>query len=252
MVVFFVLVAIAFTIGALACYRAAWRGTAAARRALRLQRVRIADLAEGRVELSGVVVLAPGDEGIVSPSGRRCVAAKVTMSGREGESQKSRKTVTDVQVLRSAKKVTLRDESGTVELDLENVEVVAPMYAADGPASELSGQLHWRQHLDGATNYVAVNELGIEDGERVVVYGRAELAGEEMEQARADDAGYRGADPTVRRTYCVAGTPTERLVINAGSERTLLLRAAWPVALLVFAGTVFLAHAGVMALILSW
>ena len=245
----FVLVCIVCSLGALLSFRAAWRGTAAARRALALERVRIADITEGRVELAGVVLL--GDDVIVSPSGKRCAAVKVGMTGREGESPKSRRTVSDVQVLRTAKNVLLADESGTVELDLENVELVAPMYSADGPVSEMSGQIHWREHVGGATSYVVVTELVIAERERVVVYGHAEPMGEEMEQAQADDAGYRGADPKVRRRYRVSGQPTDRLVMTAGSERALLLRAAWPVALLIFTGTVFLGHAAAMVLILA-
>jgi len=242
--------AILFSIFALLCFRAAWAGTAAARRAIALQRRRIADVNEGRVELAGTIAIEGA--AIVSPSGKSCAAVKVWMSGRTEQNPKSRRTVSNVDAQVCAKKVLLRDESGSVELDLENAELVAPKYAADGPTTELAALGEWLPYLDGETRYVGINETCIEDGARVVVYGHAMPMGEEMAQAQSDDAGYRGTDPKVRRTFRVEGLPYDRLVIAAGSERALLLRAAWPVALLVLTGSVFAAHAAAMALILSW
>jgi len=220
---------------------AAWRGSAALRRVLLARRARVLDLEEDRiVESTGSISLA--GEGIVSPSGKRCAAAQVTI--RKGITKPENGTPHTSS--RGAASVLLRDETGSVMLDLSSAEIVAPTDERKMRPSELADGAAWLEVVpeDVSLYTLLVAESVIEDGSVVKVRGRVERLADAPRIPAS--GGYRDGAPRVEARYRITGSPGDRLLLTQGGTGKVLWRAGWPaVALLVFAAT-FLVHAAVM------
>jgi hypothetical protein len=225
------------------CFVAGWRGSAPVRRMLLASRTRIVDLDDGRlVDLRGSITLT--GEGIVSPSGKVCAAAQVTV--RSGATKPERGTPHTIS--RGAPKVLLTDATGSVMLDLENVEIVAPAYEESMSSSRLAAE--WRNHVPENVAHLNlhVTESVLEDGAQVRVRGRVERLADDVELA--PDGGYRDGAPKLEARHRIIGSAADRLLVTQGGTAKVFLRTGAPALALFVIGAAFLMHAGILVYLL--
>lgn len=208
------------------------RGIPAITRIVRTRTRPISELAEGDVELTGIV-RAVG-ETVVSPSGRKCVVVDVALMATQGKG-KQRKTVKEEKLVREAVADVVDATGATVRLDFANVEVVAPVVTmwldtrtAD-PAAR--GYFDFGEKMVDDVHFI---ERAIEDGARVCVSGIARVVGSKVETTAA---AYRDGVSVEKKSFVVAGSAGKRMLVSEGSEAMLLWRATWPVLALTAAST---------------
>jgi hypothetical protein len=235
--------ALVFVVFAFIALRSAWRGAEVLFR-LRKSRPRpIAQAADGPIEIEGTIH-AVGDP-IRSPSGRACVAAKITISVHSKENPRAVLTTRTTDLFTKA---IVRDATGEIAADLPHLELVAPRVVGRGDRSELVAP--WGDDLPRDGGAVVVTEVCIEDGARVVVSGTARTIRSDV--AASAEGGYRGAEPAIVATRQIEGSPNDRVVLSAGSRSELVRRAALPVALLVGCALGFLGYAASALRALTW
>ena len=219
----------------LSCVVKAFQLTGAARRVLARKTTRIAELAEGGMEIAGVVGSREPVEGL---AGLPCVAVKTNIDSFLGSGRSS--------TLKSQKSVTrfapagVQDASGTCELVLdEDTELVGPVWTATAVPAYQVVQIPWAAGLVAKdADRVTITEIAIVPGARILASGIA-AQGKTM-------GAYRDGAPT----WQLEGSPGETLILAAGTQGRLLVRAIG-VPVLLFAIGIYLVGLGGMVIRLT-
>lgn len=199
----------------------------------------LAELDGGPAE---VVAVARADEPVIAAEGERCVAvlATVVSTWTVTGSKGSQTTVNAARTVRRvASTVTIEDETGVADLDLDGAAFAGEPRRIEGGASDVEERFPmYAAAIDSRARSVVVREDRIEVGARVRVYA-AQVVGE-----RAAASAYRGASSGRR---VLQGGARRGVVIALASEARLVLRALGPVVGLGLVGLTCLAYAAQLA-----
>jgi hypothetical protein len=134
-------------------------------------------------------------------------------------------------------------------LELEHLEVVGGYgaFVVRGLPYLAEPTRAWAKEVPDTATSIQIRERVLEPGARVVVSGFARVTDATVE---ARPEGYRDGATVEKRTFIIGGTAEARMLVAQGSERQLLWRASWPVALLVLAALAALAYAGLLLALL--
>lgn len=219
------------------------RGSRAIGRIVRLDTIRIADIIEGPVELTGTIRAI--EKPIRAPSGHRCVYAMVKVEGSVG-SGKSRHVIHSESEDRLVP-AELVDETGAkVRVDLENVEVLGSGTMISGHPSQLrQSTKSWTKNVPERAQGVTITETIVVHDRHVILSGRATVIDSKVAMEQ-DEGSYRDGAPGEKKTFLISGTEEEPILVTEGTERQLLWQAGWPVAVLAISAAIALAFAGVL------
>lgn len=226
-----------------------WRATQgldAIERIVRLDTTPLRDLAEGSVEVEGVLeALEPA---IVAASGRAAVFADVELTATGGGGR-NKATVHHSRTHRSVATAITASDGTTVKLDLEHLEVVSAhgVFVVAGLGNLAEPTRPWASEVPNEATSLLFRERVLEPGARVVVSGIARVTDAAVE---ARPAGYRDGATVEKKTFVIGGAPDARLLVTQGTERQLFWRATWPVAVLVLTACASLAYAGLLLALL--
>jgi ABC-type Fe3+-siderophore transport system permease subunit len=222
-----------------------WRATQgldAIKRIVRLDTTPLRDIREGAVEVEGFLeALEPR---LLAASGRDAVFADVEVKATRGGGRNS-VVVHQSHTQRSVATAITSSDGTKVKLDFSHLEVVgtAAAFVVGGVPNRAEPTRTWAADVPTTATSIQFKERVLQPGARVVVSGIARVADATVE---ARSTGYRDGATVEKKTFVIGGTPEARMLVSKGSERQLLWRATWPVALLMLTAIAGLAYAGLL------
>jgi ABC-type Fe3+-siderophore transport system permease subunit len=226
-----------------------WRATQgldAIKRIVRVETTPLGDIREGPVEVEGVLeALEPA---IVAASGREAVFADVEVKATRGGGRNS-VVVHQSHTHRSVATVIKASDGTTVKLDFEHLELAGGegTFLVGGVPDLAEPTRAWATEVPNTATSIQFKERVLEPGARVIVSGIARVTDATVE---ARSTGYRDGATVEKKTFVIGGTPEARMLVAQGSERQLLWRATWPVAVLMLTAIAGLAYAGLLLALL--
>jgi hypothetical protein len=136
-----------------------------------------------------------------------------------------------------------------VKLDFAHLEVVGAdgAFSVGGISYLAEPTRAWATDVPGTAMSIQFKERVLQPGARVVVSGIARVTDATVE---ARPAGYRDGATVEKKTFIIGGTSEARMLVTQGTERQLLWRASWPVAVLMLTAIAGLAYAGLLLAVL--
>jgi hypothetical protein len=229
-----------------------WRATQgldAIKRIVRLETTPLRDISEGAVEVEGILeAVEPLEPRLLAASGREAVFADVEVKATRGGGRNS-VVVHQSHTQRSVATAITASDGTKVKLDFAHLEVVGgdTAFVVGGVPHLAEPTRAWAADVPGTATSIQFRERVLQPGARVVVSGIARVTDATVE---ARPEGYRDGATVEKKTFVIGGTSEARMLVSQGSERQLLWRATWPVAVLMLTAAVGLAYAGLLLALL--